>query len=184
MKKSTKLADGLYFQVRGLSGDHRFVRLFKETWEKIPSCYQQVMLAHWKQGWGEDGPEISIRDWTSDENPDDQTILGGVGLNGGMISFWAGTADIMPDDVVKSLVAHELGHVYQCAICFREGLPEDKERRTQLEEEDADQRATRWKFSPDQRKEWKATYDKSRQDERDRHALGSLSERINAREFL
>ncbi len=127
-------SSGLYFRDDGNIDAARFARLFKEVWKAIPMRDRKVMVKHWrsqkaafvaliqpgesvaqlqKMPW----PRIEVLSWP----PDFQECYGICfpGRAFGSVSrlaFWAFAVEKMPDQIIKTVIAHELGHAYLFAI--------------------------------------------------------------------
>jgi hypothetical protein len=69
---------------------------------------------------------------------------------GHRIVFWSKIVAAYPDNLVRDLIAHELAHVYQWALC---GESEDYDNPL-ADEEDADWLMQRWGFDPDAINDW------------------------------
>ena len=110
--------DAIYLIPIGHGDDQRFARNFRTTWRLIGKEERRSLTDYWRNP---DpmrmmpqllSPVIELLDdWSgrSDE-------LGGCTNNGHKFMFWAVGVDAMPDDMVQTLIAHELGHAYRRAI--------------------------------------------------------------------
>jgi hypothetical protein len=108
----------------------RFADVFRETWLQIPMADRRAMVKDWRDckaemvstGINEATratlaqmfyPSISIDTFIQDQDARDEMPLGCFFRKyGRSIQFWSPAVEIMPDDVLSNLIAHELGHAY------------------------------------------------------------------------
>lgn len=106
-------------------GGERFARLFRETWRRLPLCARRTILAYWRC---EPIPALPIK-------PDIELLSywpgqrRGRGLrsdkaavyhHGYSMKFWWKIVAAYPDNVVMDLIAHELAHVIQYGVGYRD----------------------------------------------------------------
>jgi hypothetical protein len=151
----------------------RFVRLFRQAWNRIRLGSRRRMLRHWRGGDGLmfgiiPSPQIRLTNQTylTDRLSFGRRDCGVTGALGHRITFRAKDADAMPDDVLQDLIAHELAHVLQaaegihCVRQYRDGRADYADARGEywggnLEiEEDADSTMLWWGFDPESIDRW------------------------------
>ncbi len=110
---------GIYLMPFGHADDERFARNFRETWRLMGKDGRRSLTDYWRNPdpmrWVPQilSPGIELLDDWSGRDDDD---FGYCTNNGHKFMFWACGVDAMPDDIVQTLIAHELGHAYRCAI--------------------------------------------------------------------
>ena len=95
----------------GCGDGDRFVRLFTSAWSELPNAVRKEVITHWTK---EENSYVSLElsnAWKNCKSRDAEVSLAGCEMK-----FNAAEVDRMPEDVVKSLIAHEFAHVYQYAV--------------------------------------------------------------------
>jgi hypothetical protein len=134
----------------------RFAALFVSTWKRMPLWARRSILRQWRTTPFEKhlltmAPAIELLSAWSNREPR-RGLRGEMGCcarGGCMLRFWSKVVEVMPDDLVCDLIAHELAHVFQWASGVNV-LEED----SYLIEEDADILVKHWGFSADGIDEW------------------------------
>ena len=154
-----------------LSGNGpRFVALFRATWRRLPQSVRRKILKHWHNHrlmcQVPFSPQIMLADldaknggnYVPGVHPSKKSVLfGNTSIDGHRVRFNANVVDVLPDNLVCNLVAHELAHVFQGATGIREAI--DSETREQFHvdaygnriskgmmEDDANYRMREWGF--------------------------------------
>lgn len=136
-------------------GGERFARLFTETWRRLPLGVRRRILGYWRTdlyAFPPSTPSIELlADWPHRQaGPDLLGTLGACSGCGHSLRFWAKIVAIMPDDLVRDLIAHELAHVYQWARGWDLDIVGNCKA-----EEDARRNVECWGFSSTAFFEWK-----------------------------
>jgi len=112
----------VYLLLRGFCEDEdRLGCLVRDTWERIPESDRQAMRKYLEK-WSEDHEPFNqgalrieaIPNW-----PERGRAIGVCMDWGRAIRLHSPTLDAMPDDVARTLLAHELAHVFQLASDYR-----------------------------------------------------------------
>lgn len=152
-----KIVDGVYLSGRSTQPDERtmnetqakFVRLFRETWQRIPLGDRRLMRKHWRTPIDgvvmADSPEIYVEGWWPERDPGD---LGRCGQRGHALSFWTPVIRMWPDENIRELIAHELAHVVQNADSDKPLVSTHEHRIFDDVESDADNIMDMWGFDP------------------------------------
>lgn len=105
---------GLYLRKNGHGDDERFAKLFAEVWHSIPSSDRQLLVAHWVRCASEEdgrlGVSISLENLSRLRQ--DETV-GDCANRGTELKFYARVIDLLPDNFVTYVIAHEVAHVLQ-----------------------------------------------------------------------
>jgi Zn-dependent protease with chaperone function len=118
----------LYLQSSGLADEARFVKLFKETWKAFPLWARRPMLRYYREG---DTLETAISGGPSPAiiiipEPAEDNALGCWRAKRGSFFFWADAVNALPDEHLRTLIAHELTHSYLSATeYYAPGQEED-----------------------------------------------------------
>lgn len=97
----------------------RFAACFRSVWATIPQKYSDMLIESWKPL--PDGPSLWLRDvWVG--QPDGS--VGSCSRDGAALDFLMSAVLYMPHDVIRALIAHELGHSF-VAACRQRVLPDD-----------------------------------------------------------
>src|SRR5262249_61075 len=94
----------------------RFVKLFRDTWRRLPLWARRRMLRLWHNTKDAElnlefvlSPRIVLLDGWSMRNSDNVGVtIGCVSAGGHMLKFHAPTIDLMPKPLVMDVIAHEL----------------------------------------------------------------------------
>jgi hypothetical protein len=104
--------------------------VFKATWQRLPMRDRRIMRDHWQackdsfaNDWGPVGllfgplPEVKVEGFINTRAP--KKFLDPLGAycpankwQWPQVRFCAAAVNLMPDEVLSALVAHELGHAY------------------------------------------------------------------------
>ena len=113
----------------------RFVALFQATWRRLPLWVRRRILRHWRTHHRMTAMNFSPRIVLLDldeayrheykpggDRPEQSEVISGgrVGLDGHSVEFNSNIIDVLPDNIVCDLVAHELAHVLQSASAIRD----------------------------------------------------------------
>ena len=110
--------DAIYLIPIGHGDDQRFARNFRTTWRLMGKEERRRLTDYWRN------PDPTLRmpqalfpymelvDVWARRNDE----VGCCTNNGRKFMFWAVGVDAMPDDMVQTLIAHELGHAFRHAI--------------------------------------------------------------------
>jgi hypothetical protein len=111
----------------------QFIKLFKMTWKRIPSSEIAIILKYWRanilklslKDQRKAGPKVSARISRyprsgicyTDQNDSiiKRNAIGAEIDEGHGLVFWWPAIDLLPDDIVCFLIAHELAHVRELA---------------------------------------------------------------------
>src|SRR5262249_28802486 len=142
----------LYLLVRGFCDEERLGRLVGDTWGRIPDADRQPMRE--RLGWCPEKyyPTFlqgALRIEALPNWPEREGDLGMCLNSGRAIRLHSPTVAAMPDGVLATLIAHELGHVYQYAS--ERSLTSEKPI-----EEDVIDVMTSWGFRDADIDEWQA----------------------------
>lgn len=117
----------IYVLSRGFCDDQRLADVVGEAWQRIPAGARKPMLKHWA---------VEARAWCDWRDPDSwapsldsgalriealpswpgfRCLYGQMLNDGHAIRLHSPTVQAMPDKVLMTLIAHELGHCYQYA---------------------------------------------------------------------
>jgi hypothetical protein len=140
----------LFVLTRGFCDERRLRRCIRATWARIRGNASQAMVQHWMKGptrEDEDFSEGALRiealpDWPDVDWPG---YYGFTFNDGHAIRLDSAAVKAMPEDIVTTLVAHELAHVFQYA------------RRLEPIEEQAIDIMERWGFRDEEITEWERT---------------------------
>jgi hypothetical protein len=98
---------GIVLHCDNVEDPGRFARLFRETWHAIPLGPRRLMLKHWRDKTSLCPlPRIVMVKFLRDN------ALGLCKNEGCEVQFLTDAVDLMPDECVRTLIAHELAHVY------------------------------------------------------------------------
>ena len=105
--------DQLYLSATDHGDDACFARLFREVWFTIPHSEREEMKEHWSSAGpgvipNVIGPLILLEAFSALR---DRRCRGNCESAGSVLRFFAPVIDQMPTEHVKSVIAHELGHV-------------------------------------------------------------------------
>ena len=147
-----KIIDEVYVRTFGHSrNDIEFVGHFKFVWSNFSPKVVQELCGYWyEQQAGV--PIIELRHWQGKEA--DLLGSGRTVLHGLYIIYRALVIDTMPPEIIRSVIAHELAHAHQYATNWFIGRP-DNQATQDLSEADAKNREISWKYSPQDRDDWK-----------------------------
>lgn len=123
-------------RVKSRALSSRFRRLLRETWRRMPRPVRVALRRHWRP-LGRPAFALLPRLWDgSDGTPYAGYCAGGIG-----VLLFSGTwMDAEPDEAVRCVIAHELGHEYRSAT--GEDLPSGL-----FEEKATDALVESWGFS-------------------------------------
>lgn len=138
----------------------RFADVFRRTWHTVPLAVRRRLLKHWRTPSDAERPVFSpniqlLSDW-----PERGRFgFAACALDGHELRFWGPLADLMPDEVVQSAIAHELGHAYRqalAAVTERSGdvAPGGSSWATDAEETSVEKLVETWGFDVDARNRW------------------------------
>ena len=125
--------------------ERHFAGVFRDTWCRIPLGRRRQLVTFWRDDvWshhaGPFSPKLELlQDW-SGRGEEDVAICG---LMGHGLRFYSGDIDVMPDNIVSDVIAHELAHVW--LIAAGQHNPLDPE---QDSEYPADYQMAEWGFDP------------------------------------
>jgi hypothetical protein len=137
---------GIWLRSRGVKGERRFARLFRQVWRAIPKSYRRTMVFY----------SLRIFDLTLSlpwrivlrrgKKPLTDCVLGKVARHRMLIRFDTRLLTEAPARAVRAVIAHELAHCWQYAMAYDgkrwvDGDPPDGKM-----EEDADLLALLWGF--------------------------------------
>lgn len=150
-------------------GGGRFARLFRETWLRIPLGSQRTIFKYWRIDRDADpsvNPSIELLAHWSDRHRG-RGLAGdkaAVSRQGHVLRFWTRIVEAYPDELVRDLIAHELAHVEQHGLGFKNTLGADgqpvsihadgTEWESWVTEGDADVRMEDWGFDANAMDEW------------------------------
>ena len=151
--------DAIYLIPIGHGDDQRFARNFCTTWRLLGEEERRSLTDYWRNP---DpmrmmpqmlfpGIEL-LDDWSGRDGE-----FGHCTNNGHKLMFWACSVDAMPDDMVQTLIAHELGHVYRKAISRHVVDPANPPTEAERREEEFQTRLTvevEWGFDEEALSEW------------------------------
>jgi Protein of unknown function DUF45 len=137
------LEAGIFLRCRGVSGEARFIKLFRRVWERIPTSYRYAMsLFDYDRGrplaW-----RIVLR---RGKRPFSDAVLGKVARHRMLIRFDSRLIKA-PARAARAIIAHELAHVWQYAMAFAGKRWIDGNPPNGKMEEEADLLALLWGFS-------------------------------------
>jgi hypothetical protein len=89
-----------------------FVKMFRNSWRRLPLNVRRRIMAHWRLG---NRPVCPIVEF-SNMWIDSWTVFGQVTGNGREIRFSAADFVHFPPSIAQWIIAHELAHVYQKAV--------------------------------------------------------------------
>lgn len=112
----------------GYGDDERFARLVRSTWFQIPYGHRRKMIEFWRSSQSRAAPYWNptfslLVDWAR-RTPG---MLGFCTGHGRELRFYAPAVDKMPDEVVRTLIAHEIGHVFVLANGSASDMDEESE---------------------------------------------------------
>jgi hypothetical protein len=116
---------------------HRFARVFRETWSRLPLYARRRLLSYWG-GPDPERPIVSPRIELNLSSYCDAGCAGFVDRSGHRLQFNSKKVDEMPDEALQAVIAHELALVVQHEL---HGLREDElwcHGRRAYEDEDGD----------------------------------------------
>jgi hypothetical protein len=105
---------GLYLHSHGHGNEVRFCRLFGQVWNSLPPEDRDALIDHWDQWDRDDEGHLSVS--IALENLSmlrGMEAVGNCALIGHELKFYARVIDMMHDDLVTYVIAHELAHVLQ-----------------------------------------------------------------------
>jgi Zn-dependent protease with chaperone function len=107
----------IYLPAFGYGDDEKFARVFRDTWPRLPLHVRRVLLKHWRETKLHPdlrAPAIEVLpDWSRPAGRKFNNVYGMYADDGlHEIRFWAPAVDLMPDEQLSALIAHELAHVY------------------------------------------------------------------------
>lgn len=120
---------GLYLDHWNCSDEqaHRFAEVFRQTWKRLPMWARRPMLKDWRN-WRDYFISLCADEKTREEiaaipvpalsidcflrGGTDDALAAYYGHYGRAIQFWKPAVEMMPDDVLSTLIAHELAHAY------------------------------------------------------------------------
>jgi hypothetical protein len=115
----------IYLRESPLIDGERFARLFKEVWQRISLGARRHLLRNFREGQsfesdltGGPSPAIVITPYYPDCGESDLESAVGQwtgqkwGRQRGVFSFWAHAVNILPDEHLRTLIAHELCHCF------------------------------------------------------------------------
>lgn len=153
--EKVEIVDGIELEIEGPAAQERFIQMFKKVWKEIPQIERDMILDFWTAGWIKNAPPaVKVCNDSTKFNLETMT-LGVVNCDG--IFFWADAIDTMPDEVVQSLIAHELGHVYQGIFPYLLGKGNLTDDQRNFLEYDANQHSLDWGQSVDVRENFKSS---------------------------
>jgi hypothetical protein len=164
---------GLFLESFNCGDERRFIRLFADTWQRIPLGPHRRLLAHWRKDHPAKDrnslvrknprkgvefelvvPRIqllhgwgkSLRDDVLIQSAKINTghVCGICAANGFVLRFWSPAIDRLPEHLARYLIAHELAHAYQYAVGYRRRFGYEQVTIGQTEV-DADKLASWWK---------------------------------------
>ncbi len=106
----------IFLTSAGYVDDARFVRVFRATWRRIPLRYRCRLLAYWRELQNESEGLCPVffpaqKMPTDHERVDAPMALGLWKSFGGSTHYLAPVVEMMPDNILSTLIAHELAHV-------------------------------------------------------------------------
>jgi hypothetical protein len=154
---------GIYLRPNGHGDDRRFAGLFARVWRRIPDLEREQILSQWRR-WvtvGDDGRlevSIALENWSGLRR---QQAIGDCEYPGTILKFYGRVVDILPEELVMYVIAHELAHVVQYfhGKTLRPDphpLGEAVAYVNSSVEREADEIALRWGFSGKQFDKWMA----------------------------
>lgn len=149
----------LFCEAWSHTDDHRFVEVFQRVWRQIPERCRRELVKYWREKsaeYGERLPRIVVWRWHLHQNRDGG--FWGIGQTGGIgtrMYFRSTWIDVMPDNIVGILIAHELGHAYLAAV---NGPDYWFDSLTVLLEEDVAEALMWWDFDQEVLDEWIETH--------------------------
>jgi hypothetical protein len=106
----------IYILIRKFCDEERLAELVRSSWTRIPARARRRLRAHWKTQEGShslsSGP---LRIEALPSWPEFRQCLGMCMTAGHAIRLHSLTVQAAPDEVVSTLIAHEIAHVYQFA---------------------------------------------------------------------
>jgi hypothetical protein len=151
---------GIYLMRCGHGDDERFARGFRKTWRRLGKDVRRSLTDYWRDpdivymGLQLVFPTIEVLDDWSGRNEGEAGVCK---LNGHLFRFLAPLVDAMPDDILATLIAHELAHAYRAAVGI---LVLDPDNPLTAEENGRDELETRqlvhgtWGFDEDALGSW------------------------------
>ncbi len=103
---------GIY--VWAAQGDgRRFAAIFRATWKSVPLGVRRRLLKYWRDDPEEVRPVFSpniqlLSNWAERG----RYTFAACAMRGHELRFWAPLVDMMPPEIVRVGIAHELGHAY------------------------------------------------------------------------
>lgn len=102
----------------------RFVRVFRETWKGIPLSERRRLLSYWRSRSPTPySPRFIILEGLYNRG-EDIAALGVCYFHQNAFEFRADAVNLMPDNILRTLIAHELAHVAH-RLHWRGHTPED-----------------------------------------------------------
>jgi len=114
---------GINFMTDGHGDAEKFIRVFRNTWNRLPSENRRQLLKYWQKRSLPKfkRPHIDLANWMSDFNLDERHDKGKYddpeaaayatcSGDGTHLAFWQPVMDQLPDEHAISLIAHELAH--------------------------------------------------------------------------
>ena len=146
----------VWLQGHGYCDEERLARVFRQTWRRLPLRACRAILKLWREQRRPEGPRAqpaplieALPNWAiGDSNARDLGVLSSVELSATpmRLCFWAPAVDLLPDEQLATIIAHELAHV---AVLAREGSDA-----AQDEEYVNEVLTTGWGFPPLQLQDW------------------------------
>jgi hypothetical protein len=97
----------------------RFSRLFKEVWRQIPGGGKKLVLSYWRDPPVNVCPRLELVEIWSEWSTGTAAFAY---LPTGIVVFHAATFGLLPDDVAKTVIAHELSHIASWSYWKKKGL--------------------------------------------------------------
>jgi hypothetical protein len=132
-----RLLPGHVFRINCWDDDGRcFVKLFRDTWRKLPLSVRCTVLQFWRENANEGGPLIELSNlWVPHDS------YGQVRNAGMVLKFRQEAFSCFPPQAARWVIAHELAHVYQKACGLSPGGKDEE-----TNEHHADNLAKEWGF--------------------------------------
>lgn len=131
-----ELLDGPFLPLFHFGNERRFVDLFRSTWNRIPEHERRFVQEFWELSQREPYCELSNL-WMT-ESRSNYAQVTGLGCE---LRFLASAFLVLPDEVARFVIAHELAHVFQKAEGKSPGGACEEEN-----EAEANSIAERWGF--------------------------------------
>ena len=169
-RRAIEESAGLYLAEPADGDSERFVALFGKAWARIPEDAKEQLLGYWRQSDLQDYtfPRVEYVNSWKDRR---RGTAGECRYGGNWLVFSASYLDRMPENIVETVVAHELAHVLQHAtglikphfdlpwltppgLLARMSRDSLRAIRVQYDELHADATVSGWGFEMRQAREW------------------------------